>query len=421
MHRFPFSFSRSVLLPFVLLLGLGACDEGSSAPGGTGGSSSGGTAGNGTGGSGTGSSDGSGGLGGLANCAEPEKGPWGDPLDADSLGGKYASSFPLGVALSTWHLNDATASELATTHFNHFTAENAMKVESIQPSEGNFNWAEADQLADFARARNQKITFHTLVWHRRTPNWFFAGLTPGSSDSIETLKNRLRFHIEAVVDRYADVVSNWDVVNEAVETNGWRTDSPWYEYFGGPEYVYWAFHYTREALEAKEPCSSYGKLYYNDFNVNQKVQGILDMVALVEQMGERVDGIGDQAHYRVDWPSVSEIRTTLQAFIDAGLRIKVSELDINVYNDYPPPNYAFDPAPEVPFSEAIDQDVADRYAALFALFRELAPHITSVTFWGINDDRSWLNNEPVENRANYPLLWDASFQPKRAFDAILDF
>lgn len=411
----------SALAPLALLFFVGACDEGSTASGGGGGNSSGGNA-PGTGGNnGTGSSNGSGGMGGLSDCGEPEKGPWGDPLEADSLGGKYATYFPLGAALGTWHLDNATAASIAETHFNHFTAENSMKVESIQPTEGSFNWTEADKLADFAREHGRKITFHTLVWHRQTPTWFFDGLTPGDAASIETLKERMRVHIEAVVDRYADVVSNWDVVNEAVETDGWRTDSPWYEYFGGPEYVYWAFRYTRDALEAKERCSSAGRLYYNDFNVNQKVQGILDLVAYVAERGERVDGIGDQAHYRIDWPGVPELRSTFQSFVDAGLQLKVSELDLNVYNDYPPPDYAFDPADEVPFSASLDTQLASRYSDLFALFREFAPHLTSVTFWGINDDRSWLNDEPVADRANYPLLWDASFEPKAAFEAVRDF
>jgi endo-1,4-beta-xylanase len=419
----PCSLSRpsflSALAPFALVFL--AADDGSAAPGGGGGASSGGSTSGSGGSDGTGNANGVGGMGGLSNCADPEKGPWGDPLDAESLGAKYATYFPLGAALGSWHLDNASAASIAETHFNHFTAENSMKVESLQPTEGSFNWAEADKLADFARARGRKITFHTLVWHRQTPSWFFAGLTPGQAESIETLKDRMRLHIEAVVDRYADVVSNWDVVNEAVETNGWRTDSPWYEYFGGPEYVYWAFHYTRQALEAKEPCSSAGRLYYNDYNVNQKVQGILDMAAFVAERGERVDGIGDQAHYRIDWPSVTELRTTYQAFVDAGLKLKVSELDLTVYNDYPPPDYAFEPAEEVAFSGALDTQLATRYAELFGLFREFAPHLTSVTFWGINDDRSWLNNEPVANRENYPLLWNASFEPKAAFEAVRDF
>lgn len=428
--RFGSFVSSSALSLALGLLALGtACSDdsgGSDDSSSTGGTSSGGAPGSGGDASGAGGADpgtggaatGGAGTGGASACADPVAA--GEPLAAGTLGDRYACLFPLGVALSTAHLNNEQARTVASTHFNHFTAENSMKADSIQPSEGNFSWTQADQLADFARARGQKITFHTLVWHRQTPSWFFSGLTAGNSDSIETLKDRLRLHIEAVVNRYADVVSNWDVVNEAVETNGYRTNSPWYEYFGGIDYAYWAFHYTREALETKEPGSSAGKLYYNDFNVNQKVTGILELAAELDARGVRIDGIGDQAHYRVDWPSVdNDLRPTFQAIVDAGYKLKISELDINVYNDYPPPDYTLVPAEEVPFGDEIDQLVATRYGELFALFREFSDHITSVTFWGLNDDASWLNNEPVQNRKNYPLLWDASFQPKAAFDAVL--
>lgn len=346
-------------------------------------------------------------------------GPEGEALRPGTLGDVYKAHFPVGVALSTAHLNHDKAIAIAREHFNHFTAENAMKPESLQPREGQFDWREADRLARFARERGQKITFHTLVWHRQTPGWFFAGLKPGDAASVEKLKDRLRLHIEAVVDRYADVVSNWDVVNEAVEPDGYRTDSPWYRYFGGIDYVYWAYHYTREALEAKQACGSAGKLYYNDFNVNLKLGQVLGLLRELEARGVRIDGVGDQAHYRIDWPSVGELRSTFRGIVEAGYALKISELDLNVYNDYPPPHYAFRAAPAIPFSAELDGALARRYAELFTLFREFDGHITSVTFWGLNDDWSWLNHEPVARRPNYPLLWDSRFVGKAALPALL--
>lgn len=354
----------------------------------------------------------------LEGCAEPEAFSPGPPLPAGSLAQAYQVHFPVGAALSSTHLKNETASQLTRSHFNHFTAENAMKPESLQPREGQFDWKEADRLANFARSLGRKITFHTLVWHRQTPGWFFSGLRPGDPASQEKLKERLRLHIEAVVHRYADVVSNWDVVNEAVEPHGDRTDSPWYKYFGSNEYVYWAFHYTREALEAQQKCSSLGKLYYNDFNINLKVEQVLALLQELEQRGVRIDGVGDQGHYRIDWPSVGELRSTYQKIVSAGYKLKISELDLNVYNDYPPPHYTFQAAPAVGFSPALDEQLARRYAELFRLFQEFDGHISSVTFWGLNDNWSWLNYEPVA-RPNYPLLWDAQFQPKRALQILL--
>jgi endo-1,4-beta-xylanase len=48
-----------------------------------------------------------------------------------------------------------------------------------------------------------------------------------------------------------------------------------------------------------------------------------------------------------------------------------------------------------------------------------APHIDRVTFWGVDDGDSWLNNWPVRGRSNYPLLFDRNGAPKPAFDAVV--
>lgn len=81
---------------------------------------------------------------------------------------------------------------------------------------------------------------------------------------------------------YADVIYAWDVVNEAADENqydGLRR-SYWYQIIG-PDYLYYAFLYAREAetLYAKQYASLYGldadtddlssiqpKLFYNDYN-----------------------------------------------------------------------------------------------------------------------------------------------------------
>jgi endo-1,4-beta-xylanase len=344
---------------------------------------------------------------------------------AESLAAKYADYFPVGVAIAQSHLS--TVKEIVQTEFNHITAENAMKAQTIQPAEGTFNYTEADLLAEFARDEGMKMTGHTLLWHRQAPAWFFAGLTPGDTEDIETLKLRLKTHIDAVVPRYADVVDNWDVVNEAVSDDGSKDPpyrdgaegSKWFDIFGNEDFVYWAFKYAKDALEAVEPGSSEGKLYYNDYNVTLKVDAIIALCDGVRAKGGQVDGIGLQAHYRVDWPSDSDIESTINKIVAAGYKVKISELDLSLYNDYP--SGTLEPAPEVEFTTEVEQLQADRYGALFALFRKHKDSITSVTLWGVSDDSTWLDNEPVANRNNYPLLFNDAHMPKLAVQAIKNF
>lgn len=342
---------------------------------------------------------------------------------ADSLANKYADYFPIGTAIGQGHLN--TVKEIISSEFNHITAENAMKAQSLQPTEGGWNFTEADAIADFARAEGMMMTGHTLLWHRQAPAWFFSGLTAENPADLETLKTRLKTHIDTVVDRYADVVDNWDVVNEAISDNGSKDyrdgseGSDWYAMFGSADYVYWAFKYAQEALEAKEPGSSAGKLYYNDYNVNLKVDRIIALCDEVRAKGGQVDGIGLQAHVRVDWPSTAELGATIQKIVDAGYKVKISELDITLYNDYP--SGTLEAAPEIEFTAEVEQTQATRYAELFELFRSYKDDITSVTFWGVSDDATWLDNEPVAGRDNYPLLFNDAHMPKAALGAIKNF
>lgn len=372
---------------------------GSAAPGGsasTGGAGAGGT---------------SGGAGGSA------------PLTG-SLAMKYADYFPIGAAISGFQL--LYLPEILAQDFNHLTCENAMKIQDIHPAENTFAWEDADQVADFARQHQMKLTGHALLWHQQAPDWMFEGVTAGDATSLELLKSRLKAHIEAMVDRYADVVDNWDVVNEALSDDAAKQyrdggeGSKWYELFGSEEYIYWAYKFAKDALEAKAPGSSAGKLYYNEYTATVKADKILKMLAwLKDDRGITIDGVGFQSHENMSWPSVADLQTAIDKFKTAGYKVKISELDITVYSDYSTGSFVASPA--VPFTPALEMQQAKRFADLFALYRKNKGEVTSVTFWGVSDDQTWLDNQPVPGRDDFPLLYNDQHQPKAARAAIMDF
>lgn len=342
-----------------------------------------------------------------------------------SIAKKYEQYFSVGVAVTQKHLTTPTVRDIITKHFNRLTAENAWKWGELSPSKDRYDWGEADFIAQFAREHKMPMTGHALVWHRQAPGWVFARLENGDPAAIETVKARLKAHIDTVIPRYADVVDNWDVVNEAISDNSEKKfrdaseGSRFYGIFGSEEYVYLAFLWAQQAYEAHTPGSSEGKLYYNDYNVVLKIDRIIPMLNAIREKGARVDGIGMQFHVRLDWPGIEMLDETMQKIIAAGYKIKVSELDVNLYNDYP--EGKFKAAPVVDFTPELAQVQAKRYAELFALFRKHAEHITSVTLWGVSDDHTWLDHEPVGGRNNHPLLFDDQHRPKAAAAAILDF
>ncbi len=130
-----------------------------------------------------------------------------------------------------------------------------------------------------------------------------------------------------------------------------------------------------------------------------------------------VDGVGLQGHYRVGWPPIADLRATIEKYAAAGYSVKVSELDVSVYDDYS--SGSFEAAAEVECTAAVADAQAEYYAALFSLFREFSGQLTSVTFWGVSDERTWLDSEPVSGRNDYPLLWNDAHEPKAAYYAVL--
>ena len=70
-----------------------------------------------------------------------------------------------------------------------------------------------------------------------------------------------------------------------------------------------------------------------------------------------------------------------------------------------------------PYSNGLPDQVQDalaaRYQELFKLFVKHQDKIDRVTFWGISDKNSWLNDFPIKQRTNYPLLFDRNLPTKK--------
>lgn len=103
------------------------------------------------------------------------------------------------------------------------------------------------------------------------------------------------------------------------------------------------------------------------------------------------------------------------------LPIQITEPDISVYDkehnarDRKASGYDTTFTPEKELKQQED------YKMCFELSRKYKQHIASVTFWNISDRRSWLDNFPVRGRKDYPLLFDKTLNPKKAFWEIVDF
>jgi len=313
--------------------------------------------------------------------------------------------------------------DLVRSQYNQFTAENAMKWATIQPEPDRFDFTRADGMMDIAEAAGGNVHGHVFIWHEAAPDWIFED-KDGKPLTRDALLARMRDHIYTVGGRYRGRIQSWDVVNEALNNNGTLRDTKWREIIGD-DYILHAFRFAAKAAPD-------AMLVYNDYlmTLPAKRDGAVRIVKQLQDAGLRIDAVGMQGHWQLNGPSLEAIEASIVAFRDVGVKVMITELDIDVlpkawehigadvsalqeYKD------ELNPYTEG-LPEEIQQQQAERYKALFELFAKHNDTIEFVTFWGTHDGKSWLNNFPVKGRTNYPMLFDRELQPKPAFFSVID-
>lgn len=361
----------------------------------------------------------------------------------------YRSDFQIGAALGEQYLvqsNDQSekALRLLEREFSFVTSENLMKPALLRPAPGEFNFERSDQFVKLAIKLDLEVVGHVLVWHSQTPKWFFE-TEAGQPVSREELVDTLRDHIRKVVKRYKGHVKCWDVVNEAVvirrevdpdnpvnsdgSTNkisvAYFRESPWLKIIG-EDYIELAFKFAHEA----DPKAT---LIYNDYGMTDpaKVDFVIkNIIRPLKKKGVRIDAVGMQGHWHVDNPSLERIEESIEKLAAAKVKIHVTELDLSVL----PMAYGYTGADistrfelqdELnPYRDGLPDEIAEqqaeRYRAVFDIFKSNKRDVERVTFWGICDGDSWKNGFPVRGRTDYPLLFDRDFEPKRAYEVLVE-
>jgi Beta-1,4-xylanase len=355
------------------------------------------------------------GLCALMVGALPSRAQWGPraiPEPTDGLKDAYKDYFMVGVAVNNRNVTDADQIKLIKREFNSITAENAMKPQPTEPRKGEFNWEDADRIADFCRQNGIKLRGHTLMWHSQIGPWMYQDEN-GNLLSKEELYANMKHHIQAVVNRYKDVVYCWDVVNEAVADSPVYPgrpelrESPMYK-IAGEEFIYKAFEFAHEA----DPKAL---LFYNDYNDAEpaKSQRIYNLVKRMKDAGVPVDGIGMQGHYNVYGPSMADVDAAIKLYSQVVKHIHITELDIRINEDMGGGlRFNQGQAQVSDWERTLQQD---QYVNLFKVLRKHKDVIDCVTFWNVSDRDSWLGAN------NYPLLFDSNYKPKQSYLAVKGF
>jgi endo-1,4-beta-xylanase len=274
--------------------------------------------------------------------------------------------------------------------FTSVTAENVMKWEVVEPTQGHYDWSQADALVDFAQQNGQAVRGHTLVWHSQLPTWLTEGTFTRSQ-----LRGILKKHVTDQVTHFKGKIYEWDVVNEAFNEDGTLRDTLWLQKLG-PRYIADAFRWAHAA----DPGA---RLIYNDYNIegsNPKSNGVYDLIKELVACGVPVQGVGLQAHLGIQYDYPTGYRENLQRLADIGMKIAITEADVRMVLPVTP-------------EKVVKQ--TEYFSGLAQGCRDVKV-CTSFTFWGFTDAHSWISGFfPGEGSAT-PL--DENYQEKPAWGAI---
>jgi endo-1,4-beta-xylanase len=338
----------------------------------------------------------------------------------------FKNDFLIGAALnaSQFTPSDKENKEVALIkqQFNSITPENVLKWGLVHPQLHRYDFGPADHYVAFGVENKMFIIGHNLIWHSQTPAWVFEN-DAGAPVDRDTLLERMHEHILAVVGRYKGKIKGWDVVNEALEEDGSLRASPWLKIIG-EDYLINAYQFAHEA----DPNA---QLYYNEYSMEiaPKRAGAIALIKKLQAAGIPLAAVGIQGHYKMDWPTRRQLGQTIDDLSALGVKVMITELDVDLLPDASRSqsaettmnfqgNSALNPyASGLP--DSMQRALGRRYADLFSEFVKHRTQITRVTFWGVTDGDSWLNNWPIRGRTNYPLLFDRNCQRRPAFESVI--
>lgn len=331
-----------------------------------------------------------------------------------------------GTCINLSQLQNANTLEHVKTHYNSITLENEMKPDAMLGYAPNLitkeaaknagyyvpesctetvlpeiNFSTLDSVLQICYNNGISVRAHTLVWHSQTPDWFFrVGFSNNNGYvSAAQMDIRMEYYIKSVMNhvytsQYGSVVYAWDVVNEYLHAQ----DSGWQAIYGdvttSPVFVKRAFQYAYDCLSYFGLTDSVS-LFYNDFNTYMEVDDVIAMINYINADRKLCNGVGMQSHLSTTYPSVAYYTAALQSFLNNGLEVQITELDVVNKNDTDQANYMY-----------------DLMSSILTL-KKNGGNITGITFWGISDDVTWIKGET-------PLLFSTLGVAKPAYNSVLN-
>ncbi|CAG7919401.1 unnamed protein product [Penicillium olsonii] len=283
-------------------------------------------------------------------------------------------------AINPTYLNDSNFAAVLATQFNSLSPENEMKWSFINPSKGQYNWDTLDRLVSFAEDNNMVVKGHGLISGCCNPD-YLLNVTDRTA-----LRAAMKTHFEALMHRYEGKMDRWDVVTEALKTQGGGLNNETFFYqVLGPNYIADAFHIAREA-------SPDSKLFINENLVESlpgKRQELYNLVSKLVAKGVPIDGVALQMHITEVAPKPGVVTEMVKSYNELGLEVTIAEMDVHTLDN------------------ELETDI---YGAVIS--EALDAGITDISFWGFTDKHAytWIKGAK-------PLMFDQCYKPKSEFYA----
>lgn len=332
-----------------------------------------------------------------------------DPTFLKVKANKLANPFFVGMAIKANQLDSGSKYDaILKNEFSSISAEYEMKMNPISISSGVYNWTAADKIVAYGNANGINVHGHALVWHLAVPDW----LTNFSGTDAE-FAAEVKKYITDVVTHYAGKVKSWDVVNEAVDDASGNLRNTIFLQRMGPNYIKDCFKWARDAANAAGDTNLL--LFYNDYATSTNIPKQNKMFSIVDDLktSNLIDGVGYQMHNTYLSPTKTQIETDINRAVAKGLKIHISELDIQV-----------NPANDITtFTNERRLAQKEKYKEIVKIYNALpAANKYALTVWGMKDNESWIPYSTDLNHPgnDWPLLYDSNFALKSAHTGFLE-
>jgi len=361
------------------------------------------------------------GLAGLIPaCASTAGGDESESLDAIARrkGMRYGNA--IGIAGSgsraKSRFHDERYRELMARECGVLVCENETKWQHLRPRPDVFRFEQADEMFAWARGHGMLVRGHTLMWQpsKWLPKWvneYDFGPQPAKEAA-----RLLAEHVSTVCRHFGDIVSSYDVVNEAVDPKtGELRANVFTERLGAHQELDLMFRLAREYAPGAQ-------LVYNDYmswgdGYIKHRAGVLALLAEFRRRGTPVQALGLQSHIGAtedgsEGTSAKGYEREWRKFLDEvsgmGYDLLITEFDVN--------------------DREFPADIAKRDASVAAIGRAYLdltlsyPRVRTLMTWGMVDPVSWLQDRypRADGLPQRPNPYDGEFRAKALRGAMAD-